>query len=251
VKRISILLLLAAAALVVVGWQTSSAAVAPDTNVPTIQPPADDGTNGESPDQLASFLQGVMDDVNNSWAQKFQAAGQTYQPAQLSLYQGGTYTACGATDGSVGPFYCPADQTVYLGLDFFQVMEQNLGATGDFAKAYVVAHEVGHHVQNLLGLAPTTGDSASQQSIDTELQADCLAGVWGNDAQQRGLLQDGDLMEGLNAAASVGDDVLEQSAGQPVNPDTFTHGTAKERASWLLRGFDTGKVSDCDTFAVH
>jgi len=236
---------------VVVGWQTSSAAVAPDTNVPTIQRPADDGTDGESPDQLASFLQGVMDDVNDSWAQKFQAAGRQYQPAQLSLYQGGgTYSACGATDGSVGPFYCPADQTVYLGLDFFQVMEQNLGAIGDFAKAYVVAHEVGHHVQNLLGLAPTEGDSASQASIDTELQADCLAGVWGNDAQKRGLLEDGDLMEGLNAAASVGDDVLEQSAGQPVNPDTFTHGSAQERASWLLRGFNTGNLSGCDTFSV-
>jgi uncharacterized protein len=250
VKRISLLVLLALAALAVVGWQTSSAAVAPDTNLPAIQRPADDGTDNESPDQLASFLQGVMDDVNNSWAQKFQAAGQQYQPAQLQLYQGGTYSACGATDGSVGPFYCPADQTVYLGLDFFQVMEQNLGATGDFAKAYVVAHEVGHHVQNLLGLAGMNGASSSQQSVDTELQADCLAGVWGNDAQQRGLIQDGDLMEGLNAAASVGDDVLQQSAGQAVNPDTFTHGSAKERASWLLRGFNTGKVNDCDTFSV-
>ena len=249
-KRIYLSLLLAAAALAVVGWQTSSAAVAPDTNLPRIQHPAADGTDGESPDQLASFLQGVLNDVNDSWARKFQAAGRQYQPAQLQLYQGGVYSACGATDGSVGPFYCPADQTVYLGLDFFQVMEQNLGATGDFAKAYVVAHEVGHHVQNLLGITGQYGPSSNQQSVDTELQADCLAGVWGNDAQQRGLVEDGDLMEGLNAAASVGDDVLQQSTGQPVNPDTFTHGSAEERASWLLRGFDTGKVSSCDTFSV-
>src|SRR5690349_13045026 len=130
-KRIYLSLMLAAAALAVVGLQTSSAAVAPDTNLPQIQRPADDGTDGEAPDQLASFLQGVMNDVNDSWARKFQAAGRPYQPAQLRLYQGGVDSACGATDGSVGPFYCPADQTVYLGLDFFQVMEQNLGATGD------------------------------------------------------------------------------------------------------------------------
>src|SRR4051794_22970898 len=243
-------LLLALAALAVVGWQTSSAAVAPDTNLPTIQQPADDGTDGESPDQLASFLQSVTSDVNDAWAAKFQAAGRQYTPAQLQLYQGGIDSACGATDGSVGPFYCPADQTVYLGLDFFQVMEQNLGATGDFAKAYVVAHEIGHHVQNLLGVTGVGGPASNQQSVDVELQADCLAGVWGNDAQHRGLLEDGDLMEGLNAAASVGDDVLQQSAGQSVNPDTFTHGSAEERASWLLRGFDTGKASACDTFSV-
>jgi uncharacterized protein len=250
VKRISLLVLLALAALAVVGWQTSSAAVAPDTQLPQIQRPADDGTDNESPDQLASFLQSVMNDVNDAWAKKFEAAGRQYTPAQLQLYQGGVYSACGATDGSVGPFYCPADQTVYLGLDFFQVMEQGLGATGDFAKAYVVAHEVGHHVQNLLGVTGMNGPSSNQQSVDVELQADCLAGVWGNDAQTRGLLEDGDLMEGLNAAASVGDDVLQQSSGRQVNPDTFTHGSAEERASWLLRGFDTGKVSSCDTFSV-
>jgi uncharacterized protein len=250
-KRISVLLLLAVAALFVVGRQAiSDAAPAPDTELPPITRPADDGTDNQSPEQLAQFLQSVENDVNESWATKFEAAGRQYTPAGLQLYYGGINSACGATDGSVGPFYCPVDQTVYLGLDFMQGLDQNLGAPGDFAKAYVVAHEVGHHVQNLLGVTDSVDQRVSSASVNVELQADCLAGVWGNDAQQRGLIENGDLDEGLNAAASVGDDVLMAQAGQTVNPDNFTHGSAEERASWLLRGFNTGSPDSCDTFAA-
>ena len=132
-----------------------------------------------------------------------------------------------------------------------QGLDQNLGAPGDFAKAYVVAHEVGHHVQNLLGVTGSVDQRDSSSSVAVELQADCLAGVWGNDAQQRGLIENGDLDEGLNAAASVGDDVLMREAGQTVNPDNFTHGSAEERASWLLRGFNTGNADSCDTFSAQ
>jgi predicted metalloprotease len=250
-KRISVLLLLAVATLFVVGRQTiSDAAPAPDTELPPITRPADDGTDSQSPEELAQFLQSVENDVNETWAAKFEAAGRQYSPAGLQLYVDGTYSACGATDGSVGPFYCPADQTVYLGLGFMQGLGDNLGAPGDFAKAYVVAHEVGHHVQNLLGVTGSVDQRDSSASVAVELQADCLAGVWGNDAQQRGLIENGDLDEGLNAAASVGDDVLMAQAGQTVNPDNFTHGSAEERASWLLRGFNTGSPDSCDTFSA-
>ena len=250
-KRISVLLLLAVAALFVIGRQTTSdAAPAPDTELPPITRPADDGTDSQSPEELAQFLQSVENDVNQAWATKFEAAGRQYTPAGLQLYYGGVNSACGATDGSVGPFYCPVDQTVYLGLDFMQGLDRNLGAPGDFAKAYVVAHEVGHHVQNLLGVTGSVDQRDPSASVAVELQADCLAGVWGNDAQQRGLIENGDLDEGLNAAASVGDDVLMAQAGQTVNPDNFTHGSAEERASWLLRGFNTGSPDSCDTFSA-
>ena len=250
-KRISVLLLLAVATLFVIGRQTiSDAAPAPDTELPPITRPADDGTDSQSPEELAQFLQSVENDVNETWAAKFEAAGRQYSPAGLQLYIDGTYSACGATDGSVGPFYCPADQTVYLGLGFMQGLGDNLGAPGDFAKAYVVAHEVGHHVQNLLGVTGSVDQRDSSASVAVELQADCLAGVWGNDAQKRGLIENGDLDEGLNAAASVGDDVLMAQAGQTVNPDNFTHGSAEERASWLLRGFNTGSPDSCDTFSA-
>ncbi len=250
-KRIFVLLLLAVAALVVVGRQSeSSAAPAPDTELPPIVRPADDGTDAQSPEQLAQFLQYVMNDVNESWATRFQEAGRDYRPAGLQLYYSGANSACGATDGSVGPFYCPADETVYLGLGFLQGLSDNLGAPGDFAKAYIVAHEVGHHVQNVVGVTNGVDQRVSSQSVAMELQADCLAGVWGSSAQQRGLIENGDLDEGLNAAASVGDDVLMAQAGQTVNPDNFTHGSAEERASWLLRGFNTGSPDNCDTFAA-
>jgi uncharacterized protein len=251
-KRILVLLLLAVGVLVVIGRQTlSSAAMAPDTKLPPITRPADDGTDAQSPEELAQFLQGVLNDVNDSWATEFQKAGREYTPAGLQLYYGGGInSACGATDGSVGPFYCPADQTVYLGLDFMQGLDQNLGAPGDFAKAYVVAHEVGHHVQNLVGITDSVDQRDSSSSVAVELQADCLAGVWGHSAEQRGLIEDGDLDEGLNAAASVGDDVLMRQAGRTVNPDNFTHGSAEERASWLLRGYNTGNSDSCDTFSA-
>jgi hypothetical protein len=250
-KRISVLLLLAVGALFVIGRPAiSGAAPAPDTQLPPITRPADDGSASQSPEQLAQFLQSVENDVNQSWAAKFKAAGLQYTPAGLQLYYGGVNSACGATDGSVGPFYCPVDQTVYLGLDFMQGLDQNLGAPGDFAKAYVVAHEVGHHVQNLLGVTGSVDQRVSSSSVALELQADCYAGVWGNDAQKRGLIENGDLDEGLNAAASVGDDVLMAQAGRTVNPDSFTHGSAEERASWLLRGFNTGNPDSCNTFAA-
>ena len=201
-------------------------------------------------DPGARFVSRVLRSTEQVWGDVFRESGRTYQPPKLVLFSGSWPTACGQGQAAMGPFYCPEDRKVYIDLNFYRVLEQKLGAPGEFAQAYVVAHEVGHHVQNLLGVTGSVDQRDPSSSVAVELQADCLAGVWGNDAQKRGLIENGDLDEGLNAAASVGDDVLMAQAGQTVNPDNFTHGSAEERASWLLRGFNTGSPDSCDTFAA-
>jgi predicted metalloprotease len=213
--------------------------------------------NGPDPDaNLKDFAAFVVRDVQDSWETAFAAAGRQYQPTVLVLFTGGVNTACGAASSAVGPFYCPADLKVYLDLDFFRELRDRFGAPGDFAQAYVIAHEFGHHVQNLLGISREVSNAqrsdpgdANELSVRLELQADCLAGVWAHSAYQDNLLEEGDLEEGLAAAAAIGDDRLQQQAGGPVNRDSFTHGSSEQRTAWFTRGFEGGEVASCDTFS--
>jgi predicted metalloprotease len=203
-----------------------------------------------------AFLQQVFTDIQSVWNTEFTTAGQTYSPARLVLFQSRVATACGTESASVGPFYCPGDATVYLDISFFKSMESQFGAVGDFAEAYVVAHEMGHHIQNLVGI--TNRVAAAEQatpsignpiSVRVELQADCLAGVWAHSAYQRDLLEPGDIEEALKAAQVVGDDYLAQATGAAVDPDSWTHGSSAQRQQWLTTGYEKGTPDDCDTFA--
>jgi uncharacterized protein len=213
--------------------------------------------NGPDPDaNLKAFVAFVVHDVQNSWAKAFSAAGRQYQPTVLVLFTGGVNTACGSASSAVGPFYCPADRKVYLDLGFFRELRDRFGAPGDFAQAYVIAHEFGHHVQNLLGISDEVAQEqrrdpskTNELSVRQELQADCLAGVWAHSAYQNNLLENGDLEEGLTAAAAVGDDRLQQQAGGSIDRESFTHGSSAQRMDWFKRGFEGGEVSSCDTFS--
>ena len=193
--------------------------------------------------------------MQDTWKRIFAEGGQTYEPTTLRLFSSGIQTGCGAASSAVGPFYCPADKHVYIDLTFFRELQSRFQAAGDFAQAYVIAHEFGHHVQNLLGVMEDVNrqqqedpESANELSVRLELQADCLAGVWGHAAQQEGLLETGDLEEGLNAAAAVGDDRIQSRSGQGVNPESWTHGSSEQRTSWFRKGFENGDPSACDTF---
>ncbi|HEX6211300.1 MAG TPA: neutral zinc metallopeptidase [Methylomirabilota bacterium] len=204
-------------------------------------------------DARAQFASDVLDDVQGSWQQLLPGR---YQDAVLVLYTGQTESACGYGSAASGPFYCPADQRVFLDLGFFDDLHRRFGAPGDFAQAYVIAHEIGHHVQNLLGierqvrmLQQQRPDAANALSVRLELQADCLAGVWGRDAAQRGVLQAGDVEEGLNAAAAIGDDRLQRLGGGVVQPESFTHGSSADRVEWFRQGLEQGDPDGCDTFA--
>lgn len=205
-------------------------------------------TNPEDEEQVL-FVSFVLDDAQDEWAERFQAAGRTYDRAELTLFTGGVSTGCGQATSAVGPFYCPPDQGVYLDLDFFSELSRRFGAPGDFAQAYVIAHEIGHHVQTITGAADEfrAGGDANQMSILQELQADCLAGVWGATAEADQLLSAGDLEEGLGAAAAVGDDRIQEAATGQTNPESWTHGSAEQRTEWFRRGFDTGDEAACDT----
>jgi uncharacterized protein len=222
--------------------------------VPTRPTPGSvDPTNGQA---LATFLRSTFSDIQNMWSQEFQKAGVTYVPATLQLFSGSVQTACGAQGSETGPFYCPADRTVFLDQSFFTVMERQFGVTGDFAPAYVVAHEMGHHVQALLGISTnvaradqTDPAGTNSRSVRVELQADCLAGVWAHSMDQRNLLRDGDLASAQKAATAVGDDFLAKTSGQPTEPDNFTHGTSAQRQLWLTTGFEKGIPDACDTFS--
>nr|WP_279078255.1 neutral zinc metallopeptidase [Hafnia alvei] len=213
--------------------------------------------NSPEDNQMAKFTSVILASTEDTWSQLFQKMGKQYQDPKLVLYRGATRTGCGTGQSVMGPFYCPADKTVYIDLSFYQEMKDKLGADGDFAQGYVVAHEVGHHVQNLLGIEPKIrqmqqGASKAEQnrlSVKMELQADCFAGVWGHFMQNQQVLEQGDLEEALNAAQAIGDDRLQQQSQGRVIPDSFTHGTSEQRYTWFKRGFDSGNPNSCNTFA--
>ncbi|MDM7930855.1 neutral zinc metallopeptidase [Tabrizicola sp.] len=206
------------------------------------------------------FVSVVLADTEEIWAAVFRSQlGRTYRPATLVLFKTGTRSACGGASEATGPFYCPADRKVYLDTAFFVTLERRLGARGDFAAAYVVAHEIGHHVQNELGIlgeANRIRQQVSQTesnaiSVRVELQADCLSGIWAREAAKMlGVVEQGDLEEAVSAARQIGDDTLQRSAGQRPMPHTFTHGTSDQRSRWFMVGLRSGQMSDCDTFAV-
>lgn len=200
-----------------------------------------------SPEQQAEqadFAAAVLGSTEDVWSQ-FVTNG-SYPPARMVLFAGATDTACGTGQSAMGPFYCPNDQSVYLDLDFFYELDAKLGAPGDFARAYVIAHEVGHHIQNLQGNLAKRKDNAS--SVKTELQADCYAGVWAHHVAEFGALEDGDLQEAIRAAGQVGDDKMQEKTKGYAVPDSFTHGSAQQRMQWFKTGFDSGEPANCDTF---
>jgi uncharacterized protein len=209
-------------------------------------------------EKLAHFVGFVLDTTQAFWAQEFPSLGAQYQPAHLVLFRDGIESACGVAQTSSGPFYCPGDEKVYIDLGFYDELTRKFGAPGDFAQAYVIAHELGHHVQNLLGLERRMReaqqrhpDQANELSVRLELQADCFAGVWGHGAQQEGILEAGDVEEGLRAAASVGDDRIQKMTQGYVSPEGFTHGTAEQRQRWFNAGFTSGDPKRCDTFGAR
>ncbi len=215
------------------------------------------GTEVDPSDPTGAFVDAVADDVQITWDDVFRRAGQQYRPTEVVLFRGRTPTGCGLGSADTGPFYCPADSTVYLDTSFFALLDKRFGAAGDFAQAYVLAHEIGHHVQNLLGINGQVQEASQQNpsqandlSIRMELQADCLAGVWAHSADERGVLEAGDLEEGLQAAAAVGDDRIQASVTGRIDPESWTHGSAEQRVRWLRRGFDSGTIESCDTFSV-
>lgn len=214
------------------------------------------GSNPQQ-DEAAKFTSVMLATTEDTWQQLFQKMGKTYTPPKLVMYRGATRTGCGTGQSVMGPFYCPADSTVYIDLSFYDEMRNKLGAEGDFAQGYVIAHEVGHHVQKLLGIEPkirqmqqgASQTQANQLSVKMELQADCFAGVWGYYMQKENVLETGDLQEALNAAEAIGDDRLQQRGQGRVVPDSFTHGTSEQRYTWFKTGFDSGNPGQCDTFS--
>jgi predicted metalloprotease len=204
--------------------------------------------------ELVDFMSFVLDDVQNEWADLFRFSELDYGRAELVVFDAFTQSACGGAAEAIGPHYCPLDQRVYLDLGFFRALSDRYGAKGDFAQAYVLAHEIGHHVQNLLGTmdrvqqARQSQENANELSIRLELQADCFAGVWAYSTFQRDLLESGDLQEALDAAAAVGDDQIQKRSSGQINPESWTHGTSEQRMNWFRRGFDEGDPGSCDTF---
>ena len=208
-------------------------------------------------DDMRNFVAVVLAETEDVWNDTFQQAGKTYEEPKLVLFSGAVDSACGMADSAVGPFYCPGDHKVYLDLAFFEDLHSRFGASGDFAQAYVIAHEVGHHVQTLLGISDKVRELQSQVSksernklsVMMELQADCLAGMWANQAdKKRNILEAGDIEEGLNAASAVGDDRIQKQTQGYVVPDGFTHGSSAQRVSWFKRGLEQGNINSCDTF---
>jgi uncharacterized protein len=217
---------------------------------PAKAPPADD--------RGAKFVSVVLADTEDVWTRVFQQGGATYHAPKLALYRGAIGTACGTGQSAMGPFYCPADQKVYIDLGFYDVLRTRLGAPGEFAQAYVIAHEVGHHVQDELGITRKVDAMRSRMnqahgnavSVRVELQADCYAGLWAHHSQQsKNWLDPGDIEAAMNAAARIGDDALQRSAGRAVVPDSFTHGSSAQRQQWFQKGYQTGSVKACDTFS--
>ena len=227
-----------------IGGDSTTTAVAPG------QPPGND--------ESAQFVSAILADTEDTWAAIFPRMGKQYQAPKLVLFSDQVASACGYNSAATGPFYCPGDRKVYLDLGFFQELK-HLGAPGDFAQAYVIGHEIGHHVQNLLGISGQVHDlqvrsnpaQANALSVLLELQADCFAGVWAHYADKyRSLLEPGDVDEGLRAASAIGDDRLLKRAGRRISPESFTHGSSEQRTFWLRRGMESGDISACDTFSV-
>ena len=207
--------------------------------------------------RLAEFVSVVLADTEDTWHALFRSMGKTYEEPRLVLFSGAVESACGFASAAVGPFYCPADQKVYIDLSFYSDLKSRFGAPGDFAQAYVISHEVGHHVQNLLGIAEkvhslrgrVSEKEANKLSVMMELQADCLSGVWAHHADKaRKILEQGDVEEALNAASAIGDDRLQRKARGYVTPDSFTHGSSAQRMHWFKRGLETGSIGQCNTF---
>ncbi|MFG1190836.1 KPN_02809 family neutral zinc metallopeptidase [Xanthobacter flavus] len=231
------------------GGSTQQAAPAPQRGRPTAPPN----------DQLGRFAAAVLAQTEDVWTELFRADGKTYQDPKLVLFSGSTRSACGGAQSAMGPFYCPLDQKVYLDLTFFQEMKNRFKAGGDFAQAYVIAHEVGHHVENLIGILPKVQQAqarassraeANNLSVRVELMADCLAGVWAYHANARfRILEPGDVEQALNAASAIGDDTLQKRSQGFAVPDSFTHGTSQQRVNWFTRGLKTGSMQQCNTFS--
>jgi uncharacterized protein len=222
-----------------------------------VQQPAGPAQRPPAQDASARFVATVLADTEDVWSAVFQAGGGSYKMPRLVLFRGSTPTACGRGEAAMGPFYCPGDSQVYIDLGFFDTLRSRLGAPGDFAQAYVIAHEVGHHVQNLLGVTGKVdarrGKVSEVQmnalSVRVELQADCLAGVWAHHSQKgKGWLEQGDIEEAMNAAAKIGDDTLQRQSSGTVRPESFTHGSSAQRMNWFQRGLQAGAVKDCNTF---
>ncbi|HEU4556737.1 MAG TPA: neutral zinc metallopeptidase [Longimicrobium sp.] len=239
------------------GGDPSGGGAGGGVNVPGASPP---GREVPADDEQAQFVSRVLASTEQTWGSIFQQQlGRQYQPAKLVLFTGGTPTGCGYGQSAMGPFYCPGDGGVYIDLSFYRDLEQRFQAPGDFARAYVLAHEVGHHVQNLLGLseqvqqaqrAARSEAEANQYSVRLELQADCFAGLWANQAVKRGEIEinQADVQSGLNAASAIGDDRLQQQGQGHVVPESFTHGSSAQRMEWFNRGLETGDIRQCDTF---
>jgi predicted metalloprotease len=214
------------------------------------------GARGQPQDPAGHFVSQVLQSTENVWGRMFQDGGRAYRKPTLVLYTGGTRTACGVGRAAMGPFYCPNDQKVYLDTTFFRELARRFGAPGEFAEAYVIAHEIGHHVQNQLGILPRVDQAraraseaaANRLSVRLELQADCFAGIWANRANAAGRIEPGEVQQALNAASAIGDDRLQRQAQGYVVPDSFTHGTSAQRVHWFRTGLDAGSVRACDTF---
>lgn len=214
------------------------------------------GQSAPRNDEMTAFVRTVLAETEDTWNQIFQARGSQYEEPKLVLFSGRIDSACGTASSATGPFYCPGDRKVYLDTAFFRQLSSQFGASGDFAEAYVIAHEVGHHVQNLIGVLPKFNQmrrtmseaEANRMSVRVELQADCFAGVWGKYTDQKGILEKGDLQEALNAAQQIGDDTLQRRSQGYVVPDSFNHGTSAQRVKWFRTGFTSGNMQACDTF---
>jgi len=224
-----------------------------------VQTPQTQAPTGTPSDEAGEFVAVILGETEAVWEQEFQKRGQTYTPPHLVLFNGQVQSACGFASAAVGPFYCPEDQRVYLDTEFFRLLDQRLGAPGDFAQAYVIAHEVGHHVQNLMGITQkmqalrgrVSETEYNRMSVRLELQADFLAGVWAHYTSRKDMIEEGDIDEALQAASAIGDDKLQQESQGRVVPDSFTHGTSEQRVRWFRLGYETGELERGDTFGTE